>query len=175
LSPSIEIDTDVFEVLKRNAEPLVDTPNTVLRRLLGIEDVSTSGNSSSEQKQDSSHARSPDSRSKPSRRSNGKRSSTRAPSGSLMPEHEYEMPILNVLNRHGGRAASREVVAEVGEIVKSNLRAKDFEKVSSGGVRWENRIHFCRLRLIERGLLKKGSPRGVWEISEEGSNRIDQT
>lgn len=31
---SIEIDDDVFAFLQRHSEPLVDTPNTVLRRLL---------------------------------------------------------------------------------------------------------------------------------------------
>lgn len=31
---TIEIDDDVWAVLKRNAEPFVDTPNSVLRRLL---------------------------------------------------------------------------------------------------------------------------------------------
>lgn len=31
---NIEIDKDVFEFLQKNAEPFVDTPNTVLRRLL---------------------------------------------------------------------------------------------------------------------------------------------
>ncbi|WP_329324191.1 hypothetical protein [[Kitasatospora] papulosa] len=31
---SIEVDDDVFAFLQRHSEPLVDTPNTVLRRLL---------------------------------------------------------------------------------------------------------------------------------------------
>lgn len=35
---SIQIDTDVFTFLQKNAIPLVDTPNTILRRLLGIEE-----------------------------------------------------------------------------------------------------------------------------------------
>jgi hypothetical protein len=28
-------------------------------------------------------------------------------------------------------------------------------------------VHFVRLKLVHDGLLKKDSPRGVWEISEE--------
>ena len=36
MSPTIRIDDDVFDELKKHAEPLVDTPNTVLRRLLGL-------------------------------------------------------------------------------------------------------------------------------------------
>ena len=34
---SIQIDDDVFAVLQRNAKPFVDSPNTTLRRLLGVE------------------------------------------------------------------------------------------------------------------------------------------
>jgi|SRR5680860_302645 len=35
--PSIQIDDEVFAVLQKNAKPFVDSPNTALRRLLGIE------------------------------------------------------------------------------------------------------------------------------------------
>ncbi len=34
MSPTIEIDDDVFDALKQHAEPFVDSPNDVLRRLL---------------------------------------------------------------------------------------------------------------------------------------------
>jgi|TARA_Y100000031_G_scaffold151525_1_gene192969 hypothetical protein len=37
LTNTVEIDSDVMDILKQNAEPLVDTPNMVLRRLLGID------------------------------------------------------------------------------------------------------------------------------------------
>jgi hypothetical protein len=33
---TIEIDTDVFAFLQKNARPFVDTPNSTLRRLLGL-------------------------------------------------------------------------------------------------------------------------------------------
>ena len=36
MSPTIRIDDDVFDELKKHAEPFVDTPNTVLRRLLNL-------------------------------------------------------------------------------------------------------------------------------------------
>lgn len=34
---TIEIDTDVFAFLQKNARPFVDTPNSTLRRLLGLD------------------------------------------------------------------------------------------------------------------------------------------
>ena len=32
--PTVRLDDEVFEALKKLAEPLVDTPNSVIRRLL---------------------------------------------------------------------------------------------------------------------------------------------
>ncbi len=41
MPPVIRIDDDVFQYLQRQAVPLVDTPNDVLRRLLGLEKQQT--------------------------------------------------------------------------------------------------------------------------------------
>jgi hypothetical protein len=162
MSPQIDIDGDLFQLLQTNAEPLIDTPNSVLRRLLKLDKAPTTEEASAPRPRSSNRR--------------GKTKRRRAPSESLLPESEYELPILQVLLGHGGRAASREVIAEVGDRVKGKLKPMDFQAVSSGTIRWENRVHFCRLRLIERGLLKKGSPRGVWEITREGedlASRLD--
>jgi hypothetical protein len=96
----------------------------------------------------------------------------RAPAGSLLPESEYELPILQALVESGGRAPTREVVERVGELVADKLTELDKENLSSGDVRWENRVQFTRLRMIEEGLLKKGSPRGTWEIGPAGEDLV---
>ncbi len=36
MSPTIRIDEEVFKALQKDAKPFVDTPNDVLRRLLGL-------------------------------------------------------------------------------------------------------------------------------------------
>ncbi|MFT4010316.1 MAG: hypothetical protein QM655_09785 [Nocardioidaceae bacterium] len=41
MTPTIRIDHDVYEALRDAAEPFVDTPNSVLRRLLGLDDDAT--------------------------------------------------------------------------------------------------------------------------------------
>lgn len=148
---SVEVDEAVWAELKRNAEPFEDTPNSVLRRLLGI-DHNGSG-------------------------SNGSANTTpsgRARTDSLLPEAEYEMPILKVLAERGGRAATQEVVEAVYPHVKDKLSALDREQLKSGGIRWQTRVQFTRLRLVERGLMKKNSPRGTWEISAEGQKLVDK-
>jgi hypothetical protein len=148
--PSIEVDDKVFEIIKKNAEPFVDTPNTVLRRLLGVE--------------------------RDKRRSASPRDTAiateRAAPGTLLPESEYELPILRFLQERGGRAPSREVVEAVGKTLSGRLTDLDRGALKSGDIRWENRVAFVRLRLIERGELTKGSPRGTWEISDKGRARL---
>lgn len=96
----------------------------------------------------------------------------RAAPGTLLPESEYELPILRFLQERGGRAPSREVVEAVGEALSHKLTDLDRQPLKSGDIRWENRVAFVRLRLIERGQLAKGSPRGTWEITDEGRARL---
>lgn len=142
--PSIEIDNDVFELVKAEAEPFVDTPNSVLRRLLGLEGGAPPKGGTTTGKAD------------------------RAPLGSLLPESAYELPILQVLAERGGSAPAREVTKAVGEILAEELTELDRAHLNSGDIRWENRVAFTRLTLRKAGLLKPDSPRGVWELTDKG-------
>ena len=82
------------------------------------------------------------------------------------------MPILQVLVERGGSAPARDVVEAVGSLLKPKLTAMDQEKIRSGSVRWQSRVQFVRLRMVEQGLLAKDSPRGVWSITGEGRARL---
>jgi hypothetical protein len=152
VSPRIDIDDAVFAMLKRHAEPFVDTPNTVLRRLLGLDQQATPpvGSGATESGPEDE----------------------RAVPGTLVPEREYELPILRYLDRCGGRAPSREVVDAVGEALAERLTEQDRRPLKSGGIRWQKRAAFVRLRLVERGELAKDSPRGTWQISDRGRARL---
>jgi len=141
----MEVDTDVFEKIQAEAEPLVDTPSSVLRRLLGLDQKGGAGPAG------------------------GQRSkSSRAPLGSLLPESEYELPLLQALAERGGSAPTRVVIDAVGERLADRLTDLDRAQLKSGGPRWENRVQFTRLTLKDRGLLKADSSRGVWELSDAG-------
>ena len=93
---------------------------------------------------------------------------TRAATGTLLPEVRYERPLLKALIDAGGQSPYREVVEAVGRELKDELMEADFETLSSGSVRWQSRLQFVRLRLIERGCLDKNSPRGIWGITDAG-------
>lgn len=174
-SVSIGIDDEVWKAMKAEAEPLVDTPNSVLRRKFGL--PPTGGGRATDENggewEPSDHR--PSRRQRASRRSssNGKAAArTRAPRGSLLPGKAYELPILQVLQQRGGRAAAREVIEDVGGLVEETLTPLDRDELETGGLRWHKRVQFTRLRLVERGLVKKDSPRGVWEITDEGRRAL---
>ncbi len=50
----------------------------------------------------------------------------------------------------------------------------DFEEVSTGEARAENTIAWGRNALKERGLIKRTSPRGIWELTEDGIEKAKQ-
>jgi hypothetical protein len=142
--PEIEVDEEIFHLLEEHAKPFTDSPNTVLRRLLGLK----AGKGQPREK-----------RSAPS---------NRASPGSILPESEYEVPILEQLVARGGRAHATEITNAVGTQLADRLTDLDRQPLDSGEVRWRNRVQFTRLRLKDRGLLSANSPRGIWEITPAG-------
>jgi hypothetical protein len=170
VAPRIQIDDDVFSVLKSNAEPFVDTPNSVLRRLLGM---AASANGSAPEVFAETGPRESSRRQGRRRRPKGRvGESKRAQSGTILPHEGYELPILAIVDEHGGRAPTREVLDELGKRLERDLMPADYEKLASGDIRWRNRAQFVRLRLIERGDMAKDSPRGLWEITDQGRDRL---
>jgi hypothetical protein len=173
MSPKIDIDEEVWDLLKRDAEPFVDTPNTVLRRLLGMsrqpvaeaEPEIVSPVPSLRQRTTRTLA-------KTSKRQ--RRRGPRAPVGSLLAEREYEQPILKVLGEREGHAPARDVIKLVGELVDDRLMPLDREKLPNGLLRWESRVQFTRLRMRKAGLIKDDSPRGVWELSDTGQQAYSE-
>jgi Mrr N-terminal domain len=169
----VSLDDDVFAVLKAEAEPFVDTPNSVLRRLLGldrevrgIQTVSVVERAKPVLRQQTV----PTSLPKGGRlASSGKQQTRRrARTGTILGEEDYYAPLLNVLASHGGSAPARDVVKAVGEAMTSSLTDVDREALSSGAIRWENRLQFVRLKFVERGLMERNSPRGTWQLTDAG-------
>src|SRR5690242_8526440 len=121
---SIQVDEQVFAEMQARAVPLIDTPNTVLRRLLGLADLDPAESDPRSAPDDPRATESADrssaaatsaagmqraggrvQRSEPKRR--------RAAQGTIAPESIYRMPILEVLEERGGRAPKREALDAV--------------------------------------------------------------
>jgi hypothetical protein len=151
---TIEVDDQVFDQIKAHAEPFVDTPNSVLRRLLGIDGAAPAGSSPA------GGASGP--------MASGPKLGRRASPGSILPEREYELPILEELIARGGTGHATEITDAVGERMADRLTALDREKLDSGDIRWRNRVQFTRLTLKNQELIASDTPRGVWTITDKG-------
>jgi hypothetical protein len=182
VSPIIEIEEDVFAEMQRQAVPLIDTPDSLLRRLLGMSAPRGEGGqprlagprSSSPRQHDRvsrtdltmpSHRSSALDTRREARRAKPKRE--RAATGSIAPESVYKRPILDILIDKGGRAPKREVLDELGVRISSELLPADHEMMGNEE-RWRKRAQFVRLAFVKQGLMKADSPRGLWEISDAG-------
>ena len=171
---TIEVDAEVFAELQRRAEPLVDTANSVLRKVLGL--AAASDGTPAARSPPSQRAAVPRKAKrtgrKKSTRSSRQKKRSRAPKGALLPDTQYELPILRALNEYGGSAAMKHVLARLETMLEGDLRDLDREKISSGDIRWRNRAQFVRLKLVRSGHMKSDAPRGVWEISQKGRARL---
>ena len=177
MSPTVRIDDEVYEALKKQAEPFIDTPNTVLRRVLGlgapaIVDAEDGGLAEVSDKKKPTRAAASAGRRPKARGARGAGRSARAAKGSLLPESEYELPLLTILSGNGGQMATRDVIRELEGRLEGKLMPADLEALPTGGVRWKQRAQFVRLRLVESGDLVADSPRGLWEISGQGRARL---
>src|SRR5262249_12277779 len=99
----------------------------------------------------------------------------RAAPGSLLPMEQYELPLLRALDEMGGRGNIGDVIDRVGELVGDRLTDEDRKELPSGKqVRWRNRVQWVHHRLKTRGFVKPDMPRGIWEIADQGRERLDE-
>jgi hypothetical protein len=91
-------------------------------------------------------------------------------------EEVYYVPILQVLSDMGGSGKVAAVLDQVGKKMKGVLKKPDYEPLASGpdNPRWRNAAQWARNSMVNEGLLKNDSPRGVWEISDKGKKHLEQ-
>ena len=94
--------------------------------------------------------------------------------GMRTPESAYYIPMLEVLDQMGGGGKMADVLERVLKVMKPNLKPVDFEPLASGpdNPRWRNAAQWARNTMVRDGLLKVGSPRGVWEINDKGRQTL---
>jgi Mrr N-terminal domain len=146
MAPTIRIDDEVFAHLQQLAKPFVDTPNSVLRRQLGLEELPESNGT---------------------RRRRKTAGGTRAHPDDILPGQDYYVPILEVLAEGDGVLRSRDAVAGVGQKLEGRLKPLDYEELPSGAIRWENRARWAANALKNAGLMLRRDD-GMWELSQEG-------
>jgi Mrr N-terminal domain len=157
--PYIEITDETYSRLLRRSESFADTADNVIVRLLDATAPESGDSVHSVQRR--------------SVRNEVRQATPRAIPGSILPEREYWVPILEILTEAGGAAPASDVIDALGERMRSMLTQRDYETLSMGEVRWRNRARFARLRMTERGLLSATSPRGIWELADPGRKHLE--
>ena len=96
--------------------------------------------------------------------------------GLRTPTEAYVVPILRALDEMGGSGETAAVLDLVGKIMKSVLKDVDHQPLASNpdNLRWRNAAQWTRNNMVNDGLLKNDSPRGVWEISEKGLEELSK-
>ena len=172
------VEDDIYDYLISRAIPLEDDINSLLRRLLGMDGKVAPDAAPPPRPAATSvsatRGATPRRKAAKASKSAKRTKRTRALKGSIVREADYQIPILRALEETGGRGASSEVIDRVGKLLDDRLGEADRETISSGDVRWRNRAQFVRLSLIKSGDMKADSPRGMWEISDQGRTRLGQ-
>lgn len=166
----IGVDDEVYGAIAQLAEPFVDDPNSVLRRKFGLDPAPGTENGKAPSAEPSRSPRRTQKKAKKKKQSGA----PRAPKGSLTPEGEFELPILRALDDGGGELPVREVLRSVGEQMSDVLNEHDLLEDEQKVARWEKRVPFVRLRLVEHGLLDSDAPRGVWRITSNGRRLLKE-
>lgn len=147
MTPTVRIDADVYQALKKIADPFEDTPNTVIRRLLVDAGLIHPGAVPSLPK------------------------NARAPHGKLTPQAVYEEWLLRVIwEEFEGEGHKRDIVKTVRTKMEKAgmLTEADYAIVSSGEPKCENTIAWGRQRFVDTGIFSPSKRRGWWELSPKG-------
>ncbi len=101
-----------------------------------------------------------------------RRNTARLRKGVRTPESAYYAPILQALESMGGRGSIGKVLARVEQLMKANLKPVNYEPLASDPDMLRNSAQWARNAMVQEGLPKADSPRGIWEISENGRNYL---
>ena len=143
----IRIDEDIYALLKKEAVPFEDEPNTVLRRMLGLRtDTHQDGETEGQVRR-------------------------RISSKHLLPMKEFELSILRSLENHSGSASRNTVLKDVFGQLSDRLNAFDLESTRNKESRWQSRAEFKGHSMRKNGYLDSES-RGMWKLTSKGSQRL---
>lgn len=78
--------------------------------------------------------------------------------------------VLQALSALGGKARVPDVIQQMrGQLEGKLLPGDQVWRESSNEAAWENNAKWERFQMVQEGLLRRGSPRGIWELGEDKS------
>lgn len=138
---TIRIDDDVYSWLQAQGKAFEDTPNSVLRKIAGLDEgepVSAPV--------------------------------VAVRRGKKTPQRAYRTPIIEALKKHGGQAARKVILDDVEKSMAATLNPFDKEDIKSGTPRWQKTAEYEVFVMRNAGILKPvdATPSGYWALSDKG-------
>ena len=144
--PVIRISEALFKEVQKYAEPLIDDFESTLWKILRPQNSITET----------------------------RRKTSSTSRGEMTPVREFWRPILEILVESGGQADRIEVHKALEKKMAGRLKQSDWALNRDGTTKWSKHVDYQRLAMVHEGLLKRDSPRGVWEITEDGKQWLSQ-
>lgn len=88
----------------------------------------------------------------------------------VTPQAAFRPLIRELLLETGGGRSMHELLRVAEGRLKGKLRAGDYNGLTGGEIRWRNAMRWERNAMAKEGLIKRGSPKGWWELTEDGSS-----
>jgi hypothetical protein len=83
-------------------------------------------------------------------------------------QREFRPYIIEILQQNGGRQEIHKLLLELERRMEPRFLGGDYRLLTDGEVRWRNAARWERKEMVEDGLLKPNSDRGVWELTGIG-------
>lgn len=147
MAPTIRIDDEVYAWLQQQARAFEDTPNSVLRRIAGIDRAPEKSSPKMRDAQDVGDLK-----------------------GDKTPQWAYRKPILQSLKRLKGEGTRTRILKEIEATMGNSFTKADKAEIKSGAVRWQKTLEWEIRVMREEGLLRPvaETARGVWALTEKG-------
>jgi len=96
--------------------------------------------------------------------------------GMRTPEEAFRRPLLETLMEAGGSASVNVVLDKLEGKMGAFLNEYDYQPLPSNPntTRWRNNAQWCRNTLVQEGLMRHDSARGIWAISDRGRLALEK-
>lgn len=157
--PTVRIDDQTWERLKSWAVPLEDSVDDVIAKVLDAADQKRKVRSKAQRSHKKPQVQSCD--------------EVKSPKGRL-PQKEFRIPLLEEIYKAGGSISTKVLRESLEKRMGPQLSDADYERISTGLLRWWSAVIWERNSLQKLGLIEKGSPRGVWKLSKAGKKFVEE-
>lgn len=81
--------------------------------------------------------------------------------------------IIKALESVGGRGSKKDIHKIIERNMSGRFTKKDLSIDKAKQITWEHQVDWARLEMSNKGMIKKNSPRGIWELTKEYKDIIN--